>query len=206
MPPRSPLRKARRLSKAVDFPRGATINGNWINANMSATRIEATLVLLLFLSNLLADDPADFKIKTLHPNDRVEVKDGNQKTVFVIFSPKGISNAVFQRTAKAWPDRVTLQLKLKGLEHVKVSMDELKLEASVSSQTGEVRLWKAGQEDMPLDSKDPSWMEFRLLNSEGEPTKSIPLEEGCIEFQLPKKFQEINPESFKVEWIDFYRN
>jgi hypothetical protein len=49
-------------------------------------------------------------------------------------------------------------------------------------------------------------MEFKILDSDGEPTKAIPLKDGCIEMQLPKRFFEGNPKSFKVEWIDFYRN
>jgi hypothetical protein len=44
------------------------------------------------------------------------------------------------------------------------------------------------------------------LDSEGAPTKAIPLKDGSFEMQLPKKFLEANPKSFKVEWIDFYRN
>ena len=63
-----------------------------------------------------------------------------------------------------------------------------------------------GKEDSPLDSKSLYWMEIRTLDSDGEPTKVIPLKDGCFEMQLPKKFFEGNPKSFKVEWIDFYRN
>ncbi|HUP80465.1 MAG TPA: hypothetical protein VM260_18060 [Pirellula sp.] len=99
-----------------------------------------------------------------------------------------------------------MQLRLKGLESFKRSTDKLKLETSASSQNCDVRLWKNGKEDSPLDSKNPCWMEIRVLDSEGRPTKAIPVKDGCIEMQLPKKFFEGNPKSFKVEWIDFYRN
>ena len=68
-----------------------------------------------------------------------------------------------------------------------------------------VRLWKDGKEDSPLDSNSPYWMEIRILGSDGEPTKAIPLKDGYFDMELPKKFFGGNPRSFKVEWIDFYR-
>jgi hypothetical protein len=49
-------------------------------------------------------------------------------------------------------------------------------------------------------------MEIKILDKDSEPTKTIPLKEGYFEIELPRKFFEGNPKSFKVEWIDFYRN
>lgn len=49
-------------------------------------------------------------------------------------------------------------------------------------------------------------MEIKVLNSDGEPTKALPLKNGCLEMQIPKKFIEDNSKSFKLEWVDFYRN
>jgi hypothetical protein len=49
-------------------------------------------------------------------------------------------------------------------------------------------------------------MQIRILDGAGEPTKAIPLKDGCFEMQLTKKFFESNPKSFKLEWIDVYRN
>ena len=166
--------------------------------------IAITMIALLATMNCFADEP--FKITTKRSDDRVEVKSKDDKTLLVIRSPFGISNATIERTTDQWPDKVVIQLRLKGLESFKLSTDKLKLEAPVSSHDGDVRLWKDGKEDSPLDSKSPYWMEIRILGSDGEPTKSIPLKDGCFEMQLPKKFFEGNPKSYKVEWIDFYRN
>lgn len=164
----------------------------------------ASLVVLLATMNCFADEP--FKITTKRSDDRVEVKSNDDKTLFVIRSPFGISGATIERTTEQWPDKFAIQLRLKGLENSKLSTDRLKLEASVSSQDGSVRLWKDGNEDVLLDSKSPYWMEIKILGSDGEPTKAIPLKDGSIEMQLPKKFFDDNPKSFNVEWIDFYRN
>lgn len=171
---------------------------------MTHGSIPASLVVLLAAMNCIADEP--FKITTKRSDDRVEVKSKDDKTLFIIRSPFGISNAKIERTNDQWPDKVMIQLRLNGLENFKLSTDKPKLEASVSSHDGSMRLWKDGKEDSPLDSKSPYWMEIRILGSDGEPTKAIPLKDGCFEMQLPKKFFEGNPKSIKLEWIDFYRN
>jgi hypothetical protein len=155
---------------------------------------------------MMHEDASSFKITTKRSDDRVDVKTKDDKTFIVIRSPFGISNAIIERTTEQWPDKVVIQLRLQGLENVKLSTDQLKIEASVSSQNGDVRLWRDGREDSPLDSNSFYWMDFKILDSDGEPTKALPLKDGCIEMQLPKRFFEGNPKSFKVEWIDFYRN
>ncbi|MFN7447624.1 MAG: hypothetical protein ACK5RF_05025 [Pirellula sp.] len=99
-----------------------------------------------------------------------------------------------------------IQLRLKGLESFKLSSEKLKLEASVSSQNGEQRLWKGGNEEVLLDSKNPSWMAILIKNADGKATKTIPLNEGYFELQLPKSFSESNPKTLTLSWIDFYRN
>ena len=171
---------------------------------MTCNSIAVSLIVLLATLAYIADEP--FKIITKRSDDRVDVKSKDDKTLFVIRSPFGISGATIERTREQWPDKVVIQLRLKGLESFKVSTDKLKLEASVSSHDGIARLWKDGKEDSPLDSKSPYWMEIRILDSDGEPTKAIPLKDGYFDMKLPKKFFEGNPKSFKVEWVDFYRN
>jgi len=165
----------------------------------------ALLVVLLATMSCFADEPA-FKITTKRSDDRVELKSKDDKTLFIIRSPFGISNATIERTTDQWPDKTVIQLRLMGLENFKVSTDKIKLEASVSSHDGSVRLWKDGKEDSPLDSKSSYWIEIKILGSDGEPTKAIPLKDGSFEMQLPKKFFDDHPQSIKVEWIDFYRN
>lgn len=171
---------------------------------MTCNSIAALIVVLMATLNCIADEP--FKITTKRSDDRVEVKSNDDKTLFVIRSPFGISNATIERTTKQWPDKVVIQLRLKGLESLKVSTDKLKLEASVSSHDGSVRLWKDGKEDSPLDSESPYWMAIKTLDNDGVPTKAIPLNDGYFEMEFPRKFFEENPKSFKVEWVDFYRN
>ena len=164
------------------------------------------MLILTFSVKTCADDTPPFKITTKRSNDRLEVKSENEKGTFDVRSPFGISSTTIERTTERWPEKVVIQLRLTGLENFKVSTDKLKLEGSVSSQNGDVRIWKDGKEHSPLDSKSPYWMEIRIMDSDGKPTKVIPLRNGYFVMQLPKTFFEGNPKAFKLDWIDFYRN
>ena len=113
----------------------------------------------------------------------------------------GISQTVIERTHGTW----SLQLHLKGLENFKVSNDKVTPHSAVSSQDGNVRLWKDGKEDSPLDSKSPYWLEIRRFDHDGKQAATIPLKDGYFEFQLPTALFEDNPKSITVNWIDFYR-
>ena len=109
-------------------------------------------------------------------------------------------------TGEKWPDTVVLHLYLKGLENFSVRNGKVKVEVTVSSQDGKVRLWKDEKEDSPLDATNPYWMNIRMVGNDGKPAKTIPLKDGYFEMQLPKAFIEENPKSITVNWIDFYRN
>jgi len=153
-----------------------------------------------------AETTPPFKITCKRSDDRVEVKTEKEGTVLSIRSPFGISHAIIERTEEPWPEKIVIQLRLKGLESFKVSNGMQKLEVSVSSQDGKVRLWKDGDENSPLDSKSPYWMEIRMLDRDGKQAKAIPITDGYFEVHLPKAFFEGNPKSITLHWIDFYRH
>jgi hypothetical protein len=164
------------------------------------------LAVAVAVTTTKADENPPFKITTKRENDRVEVKTEKDKVVFSVHSPFGISNAVIERAGEKWPDAVVLRLHLKGLENFSVSNDKVKLESSLSSQDGKVRLWKDGKEETPLDATSPYWTEIQMVGSDCKPAKTIPLKDGYFELQLPKAFFEGNPKSITLNWIDFYRN
>lgn len=168
----------------------------------------ATLVMTMttLIGQAFADDAPKFKITTKRSDDRIVIKHSDTKVLFVVHSPTGIGSGTIERKTERWPDTVVFQLRLNGLESFKLSSDKLKLDASISSQNGDVRLWKDGKEDEPLDAKSPYWMEIRIQDAEGKPTKVFPLRGGFIEMQLPKSLLERNPKSLTLHWIDFYRN
>ena len=176
-------------------------------SNFLACGLVTLAVTAIMSAATAGDDKAPpFKITTKRDNDKVEVRADKEKTVFIVKSPFGISNAVIERTGEKWPDAVVLRLHLKGLENFEASNGKVTLDAAVSSQDGKVQLWKDGKEDAVLDAKSPYWMEIRMIGGDGKPAKAIPLKDGYFEMALPKAFFEDNPKSFTVEWIDFYRN
>jgi hypothetical protein len=170
---------------------------------------KSILLLAFLLAGIVGasegDAPAKFKISAKRTDDSVEVRANKDKTLFIIKSPTGISQAVIEREAEKWPDNVTLRLNLKGLESLKASNGAVKLDASLASDD-KMRQWKDGKEDTPLDAKSPLWMKIQILSNDGKPAKEIPLRDGYIEVVLPRAFFADNPKSITISWIDFYRN
>jgi hypothetical protein len=174
------------------------------------------LALLLVVSGIsLADDgdapkdePTKFKITTKRKDDNVEVKVEQDRTVFAVKSPFGISQAVIERQEATWHKAVVLRLHLKGLSNFRASNGKVKVDAAVSIQEGktQVRMWKDGNEDAPLDEKSPFWTDIRIVSGDGKPARELPLKDGHFDVALPKAFFEGNPKSITVNWIDFYRN
>lgn len=171
---------------------------------MTYCTIATSVVFFLATLDCFAEEP--FKVTTKRSNDRVGWKLEGNKATLAIHSPLGISDAIIERNTEQWPDQMVLQLRLTGLESFKLSTEKLRLEASLSSHNSNIRQWKDDKENALLDTKSPYWMAIRSLDSDGNPTKAIPLKDGCFEIRMPKKFFEGNPKSFKLTWIDFYRN
>jgi hypothetical protein len=155
-------------------------------------------------ANAPKDQPVKFKITTKRDNDTVEVRAEKEKTVFIVKSPFGISQATIERTEEKWPEAVVLRLHLKGLESFRATNGKVTLDAAVSSQEGKVKV-RFGK-DSGKDEKSRFWMEIRMVGGDGKPAKEIPLKDGYFEVALPKAFFEGNPKSITVNWIDFYRN
>jgi hypothetical protein len=173
------------------------------------------LVAILAMSSLALAGDGDapkkasdkFKIMTKRADDSVEVEADKGKTVFVVKSPFGISQAVLERVDEQWPEAVVLRLHLKGLSSFRASNGKVTLDAAVSIDDGKqkVRVWKDGKEDAPLGDKSPFWMDIRIVGGDGKPAKELPLKDGYFEIPLPKAFFEGNPKSITLNWIDFYR-
>jgi hypothetical protein len=153
------------------------------------------------------DQPARFKVTTKRKDDSVEVKAEKDKAAFAVKSPFGISEAVIERQGDTWPQAVVLRLHLKGLENFRAGNGKVTLHAVAGIRDGkpDVRLWKDGKEDAPLDENSPYWMAIRIVSGDGKPARELPLKDGYFEMALPKAFFEGNPKSVTLTWIDFYR-
>ena len=81
----------------------------------------------------------------------------------------------------------------------------VKSPASIRDGKPNLRQWKDGKEDAPLDQKSPHWIELRILGGDGIAARRLPLNDGHFEITLPEAFFDGNPTSITVSWIDFYR-
>jgi hypothetical protein len=169
---------------------------------------------ILFLAGLAAaageppkGPPLNFKITTRRADDSIEVQWEKGQMVLEVKSPFGISEAVVGRTGGAWPQGLGLRLHLKGLSRLRVVSGKVTLDATASVRDGkvDVRLWKDGKEDAPLDARSPLWMDIRVVGGDGKPARELPLKDGYFEMTLPAALFEGNPPSITLSWIDFYR-
>ena len=165
---------------------------------------------LASLQSAVGDEPG-FKIKCQSPDDRIEYKLEEDCVAFEVRSRKGIGRASIERLGNSWPRCIVLRLRLKGLESFAITASPIKLNVSVSSQDGSVRMWKGDEEDDLLDEQSPYWIRSRLLDGQGNEAKRLPLNESYIELRLPQKLWEANqqalePQSLELRWIDFYRS
>lgn len=153
------------------------------------------------------NQPALLKITTKRSDDTVEVRRDKDKTLLIMKSPVGISQAIIQRASAQWPAAVVVRLHLKGLERFRASNGTVAVEAAVAMAEGELRVrrWK-GNEIAIRDETSPLWTAIRVIGADGKPAQEIPLADGYFDVTLPKALFEGNPKSITLTWIDFYRN
>ena len=134
-----------------------------------------------------------FETSAHRDTNGVSVVVEKDRAVFTVESPSGIGRTVIKKPGENWPGAVVLRLRLNGLESFRVSIDNVTLEASVSSQTGQVRVWKEGQEVSPLHEKSPYWMPVKLLDTFGKPTTKIPFKTASSKFCCQKSASKTLP-------------
>jgi hypothetical protein len=150
------------------------------------------------------DVSLDYHLATGHDETRVNVTQVEQSLVFDITSPRGIDHLHVTRKGHAWPDKLVVRLRLKGLEQFVIATDAKSFAWSVPSY-GEptsrmMRL--VAKEELPVAIEDPCFAAIRIVAK----NHAIPLNDGYFELTLPTKCLDGNPEEIKFRWIDFYRN
>ena len=96
-----------KLAKALGSPiedlEGDQIRGDFIRRAYSLHQMGDTPKV-----GVVGDGTPQFKIATQRENDRVDVKLENDKVIFSVHSPFGISQAIFEPAGTKWPDAVVL--------------------------------------------------------------------------------------------------
>lgn len=165
------------------------------------------MLTVTLLTLALAADTPPYKFTAKEADDRVTATVENDRTLFDITSPRGISNVVIERTGEAWPETVVVRLHLSGLEQFDANSGTVSIAGSVQSHTGylvSLTVDKKKMED-PKDPKSAYFMDFKMVGQGGKPATAIPLKGGYFEMKLPKPFFDGNPKSVTLSWIDFYR-
>ncbi len=126
-------------------------------------------------------------------------------TFFDVQSEKGIGSANIVLAAPNTPKKIILWLHLKGLESLKLGFGENEIQVSVSAHgdnavTQRARVNGAAAE-IELTPTSEFWMPTEIIAQ----NKTIPLQDGYFQVELPRAFLKGNAREFSIEWIDFYR-
>lgn len=132
---------------------------------------------------------------------KVVMRLAGDTAVFDITSPSGIGGANVQLSSGEWRRTMRLRFHLSGLEEMTLTYGETTTAVNISSTDSQIR---QSVNDAPIDSSSPHWMNVSLKNEDGS-AGQIPLENGTIEVTLPPDFHTQDPDSFHINWIDFYR-
>lgn len=150
-------------------------------------------------------DAPRYQVGTFKPEDRVTFEWRDEIVYFDISSPSGIGGAQIAQTAGASPQKILLRVRLKGLELFQFSYGKNHVQVNVSSGgdnavVESVRLDNAA-EFMPIDSNSEFWLPLEIISQ----NKTIPLQDGYFQVELPRAFYASRAREFSIEWIDFYR-
>jgi hypothetical protein len=169
----------------------------------------AAAVLFLGACHHGAPAPPQFQASVDAAGQRVVVEGQPSRAVVGVTSPSGIGSADVTRTSGTWPPEVVIQLKLKGLEELRVSCGDTTVVASVSSHsTGNVevreRLLIGSANAEPLSPESPHWMRVTIVPAATAAGSEVPHSGGYFEVAVPSALLQ-QRRSFTIAWVDFYR-
>lgn len=124
------------------------------------------------------------------------INDG--RLIIEVVDQFGINGLTAKLMEGSWPDEVIVDLPLQGLERLEIQYGNATLTTGRSSN----------------DSPDPPLM-LTVVDEQGQSQTASPsadiyypdiIETGDgFQITLPPHFHQVNPPSFSLQWIDFYR-
>ncbi len=166
-------------------------------------------------------DQVELKTRTA-PGEKVAGEVHKEIVEIDLRSEKGIGECTLTRKGDHWPEMMTVRMHLRGLESFELVYAGGKCEES--AQVGTVRLtggWSSTQGPIAwekcircegssvLDGVKwkPKSGGIRICSSKADSPVRIPLEDGCyFECTITSEwFEDENPQSIELRWVDFFR-
>lgn len=159
----------------------------------------AALLLLLFATGCASRQLSMITVTLEHTDDAAAVVTADNDRVFIdVTDGRGINGLTAEIDDGRWPDEITVLLRLRGLEQLEISYDNVVLATGLSSN----------------DSPDPPLM-LTVRDDQGNSQSASPsadiyypdierTTEG-FEITLPSHFFLEERPMFSLRWIDFYR-
>jgi hypothetical protein len=155
------------------------------------------------------NEEATYDISVKGEGNEIVVDSGSEEVQFEVFSEVGIGSAQIEVTEGDFPGVVDLLFHLRGLEELRLGYDSTEITLSVSSSDNSVYQYVT-QESLtsdsitPLNPDSPYWLEVNIIDLE-ESLDAPPGSDRLISVLLPDDFTSGDYESFRINWIDFFR-
>jgi hypothetical protein len=174
-----------------------------------------TLLAMLLLTSGLAActtsaPPSDsrapeYDIVTPGAGDTVTISTKEDGTFIDVRSDRGIGKATVTLAAGQWPEGLTLRFYLAGLESLQLDYEDTKVALSVTTSSQILESANSADSgEIATDPNSPYWMAVTFVDADGQATATT-TRDGAILVTMPPDFFAINPRSFGLNWIDFYR-
>jgi hypothetical protein len=128
------------------------------------------------------------KIELNKTEDSAEIVSIHDTTFVTVTSESGIGEARMTRVRNEWPARITIRLKLGGLESLGMDNGLIHFGTSLY-RPKQTAYWRTGK------SASDGTLDVRITRTN-----------DAIEILVPGEMMEGNPESIRFAWIDFFRN
>jgi len=111
-----------------------------------------------------------------------------------ITSPTGIGSTRIEKTAGQWPPKISMRLRVKGLESFKFRYANTIIDVNVSSHGDQTvsETYQQGGQTGVIKAGDPYWI-------------AVTQGPGYFDLEVPAAFLQSRENKFTIEWIDFYR-
>lgn len=153
-------------------------------------RIAVMLALVAPLACTALPEPP-LHVELRKAEDSAELTSTDNGTVVTVDSESGIGSGRLFRTGEGWPARLSIRLKLGGLESFEMDNGLIHLRTSLHGPK-RTPYWNAGKNEAQADA-------------DGTLEMTITTTDGVIEIVVPGEMMDPNPEAIGFTWIDFFR-